>query len=217
MRILGISASPRKEKSQTLVLLKETLEGAEKLGAMTELVQLPDLKIEFCLACEHCHKKKGCIIDDDVFGLLDKFLESDGFILATPVYIRQVTASLKAVMDRSSHFIHCQRLLGKYAGCIVTSGGGRGEEVLDYIKDYVITCGAQYVGGVSTKSPLNQTAKEQARKLGKNLIGAIKERKNYPEQLVQIKKFREFFKDIIWARKDDWIQEFKYWQEKIWL
>lgn len=133
VKILGISASPRKEKSQTLALLKESLSAAGGAGVITELIQLPDLKIEFCLACEHCHKTQGCIIEDDVFLLLDKILESDGFILASPVYIRQVTASLKAVMDRSSHFIHCQRLLGKYAGCIVTSGGGKGEEVLDYV------------------------------------------------------------------------------------
>lgn len=217
MKILGVSASPRKEKSQTQVLLKEALQEIEKLGALTELVQLPDLRIEFCLACYHCHKKKGCIIDDDVFGLLDKLLESDGFIFATPVYIRQVTASLKAVMDRSSHFIHCQRLLGKYACGIVTSGGGRGEEVLDYIKDYLITTGAQYAGGVSVKVPLNRSAREEAKDLGRNLVKAIKEKKQYPPQLNQIKNFREFFKEVIQVRKDDWKQEFKYWQKQGWI
>lgn len=217
IKILGISASPRREKSQTLVLLKEALSAAGNEGAYSELVQLPELEIEFCRACEHCHKKKGCIIEDDCIGLLDKFLESDGFILASPVYIRQVTASLKAVMDRSSHFIHCQRLLGKYAGCIVTSGGGMGEEVLNFVRDYVITCGAQYVGGVSAKAPVSQSTKEESIALAQNLIKAVKEGRQYSEQISKIKNFREFFKSIIRARKDEWRQEFEYWQERGWI
>lgn len=217
MKILGISASPRKEESQTLFLLKEAILATQELGALTELVELPDLKIEFCLACEHCHKKKGCIINDDVFALLDKLLVSDGVIFASPVYIRQVTASLKAVMDRSSHFIHCQRLLGKYVGCIVTSGSGRGKEVLDYIKDYVITCGAQYVGGISSKAPVTKTVKEQTRSFGQKLVKAIKEREEYPEQLKEIENFRKFFKDVIQARKNEWEAEFRYWQEQGWI
>lgn len=217
IKILGVSASPRKEKSQTLILLKESLTVAEREGAVTELVQLPDLRIEFCLACEHCHRKKGCIIEDDVFSFLDRFLEADGFILASPVYIRQVTASLKAVMDRASHFIHCQRLLGKYAAGIVTSGAGTGEEVLNYLKGYLITTGAQYVGGVSAKVPLSETTKEEARDLGRRLMEAIKEKRTYPKQLTQIKDFREFFKEVMIARKDEWKQEYKYWQGQGWL
>lgn len=217
MKILGILASPRKEKSQTLVLLKEALFTIEELGAKTELIQLPELKIEFCLACDHCHKKVGCVIDDDVFWLLDKILNSDGFILATPVYIRQVTASLKAVMDRSSHFIHCQRLLGKYACCITTSGGGQGKEVLDYVRDYLITTGTQYSGGISYKVPLSRSAKEKAKALGNDLVKAIEQKRKYPEQIKQIKTFREFFKEVIKARKDEWEEEFKYWKERGWL
>lgn len=217
MKILAISASPRKEKSQTLILLKEAIQAIKDEGINTELIQLPDLKIEFCLACEHCHKKTGCIIDDDVFGILDKILEADGLILASPVYIRQVTASLKAVMDRSSHFIHCQRLLGKYACCIVTSGGGSGEEVLEYVKDYLITTGAQYVGGVSYKVPLTSEAKLQTAALGQNLIGAIRERRQYLEQLTQIEKFRNFFREVMEIRKDEWRQEYGYWQGQGWL
>ena len=217
MKILGVSASPRKKESQTLLLLNEALLATQKLGASTELVDLPDLKIEFCLACGHCHKKKGCVINDDVFVLLDKFLASDGFILASPVYIRQVTASLKAVMDRSTHFIHCQKLLGKYAGCVVTSGSGRGQEVLDYIRDYVVTCGAQYVGGISSEVPLTESVKEEARIFAQRLVEAIKMRKEYPEQLKEMGNFRKFFKDVIQARKNEWEAEFRYWQKQGWI
>ncbi len=217
MKILGISASPRKEESESLSLLKEALSSIEKSGVRTGLVQLPDLKIEFCLACDHCHKKTGCIIDDDVFGLLDKILESDGLIFATPVYIRSVTASLKAVMDRSSHFIHCQRLLGKYACAIVTSGGGRGEEVLDFIQDYFLITGSQYVGGVSAKAPVNKRCKKEARKLGIDVVTAIKEKREYPEQIGRIKGFRDFFKGVMESQKNEWLEEYKYWQKKGWL
>ena len=134
MKALGISASPRKDKSNTLILLKEAFSVIEKKGYQTELVHLCDLKIEFCRHCESCHKKMmDCPIKDDAHLLLEKMLESDGIIFASPIYINQITGYLKTFFDRSSHFIHCLRLLGKYTGTVATSGGGSQGVVLDYL------------------------------------------------------------------------------------
>jgi multimeric flavodoxin WrbA len=144
-------------------------------------------------------------------------LEADGIILASPNYINQVTASMKALFDRSSHFIHCKRLLGKYIVGVVSSGSGHDKSVLDYIKYYSNTCGAQYAGGVSCRVPLNEDKKSEARKLGKSFQAALKDKKVWPEERKSIQAGQEHFKGIMTRRKDTWTDEYHYWQDKGWL
>jgi len=218
MKVLGISASPRKNKSNTLILLKEAFAVIEKKGYQTALVHLCDLKIEFCRHCESCHKRMmDCPIKDDAHLLLKKMLESDGIIFASPVYINQITGYLKTFFDRSSHFIHCLRLLGKYTGAVATSGGGPHEMVLNYLEHFSTICGAQYVGGVSTTAPVSQEIRDKAGKMGENLAEAIKNKREFPGQMKEIQSRRSYFKRVIEAHKEEWSGEYKYWREMGWL
>jgi multimeric flavodoxin WrbA len=144
-------------------------------------------------------------------------LEADGIILASPNYINQVTASLKALFDRSSHFIHCQRLLGKYIIGVVSSGGGEDKDVLNYIKYYAHICGAQYSGGVSSCAYAIKEKIDDAYQLGKKLAQDIREKRLFSDQIEIIEQGREHFKKLIQLRKDDWKEEYQYWQDKGWL
>ena len=141
-----------------------------------------------------------CPIKDDVHALLDKMLAADGIILATPNYINQVTAALKAVLDRSSHFIHCKRLLGKYLCGVVTSGSG-----------------AQFSGGVSACAYAIEAKKAAARKVGKSFARDMEKHKQYPSQTRAIKQGIAQFGRIMNMRKEHWRGEYAYWKEKGWL
>lgn len=218
MKILLLSSSPRKENSQTLLLAKEVLRGCDKANVKSEIIHLCDLKIEFCRHCEACHKKILCCpIKDDVGAILKSILEADAIILASPNYINHITASMKAFFDRSSHFIHCKRLMEKYIVGVVCSGSGEDKEVLRYIKHYANACGAQYAGGVSSVVPVSDGKKEEGFALGKMLTAAIKEKKLFPEQLNVIETNKERFKRVMEKRKDDWTEEYQYWKDKGWL
>jgi multimeric flavodoxin WrbA len=218
MKILLISSSPHKEQSRTFALAKEVLEGLEGAGTETEVIQLADCHVCFCLHCEACHKKiLNCSVVDSVRAILEKILEADGIIIASPNYINQVTGLMKTLMDRSAHFIHCKRLMGKYVAGVVSSGSGQNKEVLDYIKFYAHTCGAQYTGSASCGMALGPNIIEEAQKLGKKLIEDIREKRVYPDQTKLIEEGRAHFKEIIKLRKNDWEQEYQYWQEKGWL
>ncbi len=218
MRVLLISSSPHKKKSKTFALAEEALRYVSKEGFDSEIIHLDDFRIFFCKHCEQCHKNLlHCSAQDDVALILKKMLEADGIILASPNYINQVTASMKALFDRSSHFIHCKRLLGKYIAAVVSSGSGRDTDVLDYIKFYAHTCGAQYSGGVSSSALLVDEKMDEAYKLGSKFTLDIKGRKIYPEQLELIEKGKQYFKQIIEARKNEWIEEYQYWRDKGWL
>jgi len=218
MKIMLISSSPRKEKSNTFILAKELLKGAIDSGARADIVHLFDHQIDFCRHCELCHKKiMKCPIKDECFSILKKMLEADALIIASPNYINQVNALMKALFDRSSHFIHCKRLLGKYIAGVSTSGSGFDLPVLDYIEYYGHNCAAQYSGGVSSCAYTVSDKLQEAYRLGEKLAGDVKNKKNYPEQAKIIKQGIEHFKKIILLRKDDWQQEYDYWCKMGWL
>ena len=218
MKVLLISSSPHKEKSKTFLLAKEVLRGFSQEGVDCEAIHLDDFRVFFCRHCEECHKKiMHCSVEDDVPAILKKMLEADGIILASPNYINQVTASMKALFDRSAHFIHCKRLLGKYIAGVVTSGSGQDKEVLDYIKFYAHTCGAQYSGGVSSSAQSVEKKMEEAFKLARKLAADIKEKKAYADQLEIVERGKQHFREIIKARKSEWEGEYQYWLAKGWL
>lgn len=217
MKLLLISSSPRRQESNTFLLAKEVLRGCNA-SKILDVIHLCDLSIGFCRHCEECHKKiLHCSIADSVPGILNKMLEADGIILASPNYINQVTASMKTLFDRASHLIHCKRLLGKYIVAVISSGSGQDEDVLDYIKYYAHTCGAQYSGGVSERVPVSKEKMEEAYRLGLRLAIDIKEKRAYLKQIVLIEEGKQHFKEVIKKRKNDWIEEYQYWQDKGWL
>jgi multimeric flavodoxin WrbA len=218
MKVLGISASPRKNRSNTLLLLNQALSAIEKEGFQTEVVHLCDLKIEYCRHCEACHKKMmDCPIKDEASPLIKRMLESEGIIFASPVYIDHITGYLKMFLDRSTHFIHCLRLLGKYTAAVATSGGGPHGMVLDYLKYFSIICGAQYVGGVSTKVPVTEEIQKLAEKLGGNLSEAIRNSKEFPDQMKEIQSRKSFFRRVIETHEKEWPGEYQYWKGMGWL
>ena len=218
IKLLLISSSPNKDKSSTFLLAKEALKGLSSEDVKYEVIHLCDLKIEFCRHLEKCHKKiMDCPIRDGVRIVLRKMLDADGIILASPNYINQVTASMKALFDRSSHFIHCKRLLGKYIAGIVSSGSGRDKEVLDYIKYYAHICGAQYSGGVSSAAPAIKEKAGESAELGRKIISDIREKRTYPDQIDAIEKGKQYFSAVIKARKDYWKEEYQYWLDRGWL
>ncbi|MBI2438502.1 MAG: NAD(P)H-dependent oxidoreductase, partial [Lentisphaerae bacterium] len=217
MKILAICGSPRGKKSQTKVLAEEVLKAAKAKGAAVEMADLSEAHLEFCRACEVCHRKAGCVHHDDAATILAKALAADGLVLASPVYLNQVSAQLKAVLDRSSHFVHCMRLIGKYVAAVTTHGGGDGAEVQAYLKHYANVVGAQWVGGVDARNPLKPADLEQAAALGQTLFTAIQARQQYPDQIKRMESQRQYFRKLITLRKDDWPYEYQFWQDHDWL
>src|SRR5512136_689590 len=145
MKILGINASPRGSKSQTLRLVKAVLDGAKSAGADVELVDVCQLDIEYCNACQVCFKTGACNKKDDFQDLYEKILSSDGMVWGSPNYFRSVTAQMKTLIDRMADAIHCQLFTGKYCCNVATAGHGH-EEVTDYLNAIMINFGAFVVG-----------------------------------------------------------------------
>ncbi len=122
MHVLGIVGSPRLG-GNTDSLVDEVLAGAEEAGASTEKVILNKLNIKPCQACNVCYKTGKCAQKDDMADLLDKMLQSDLWILGTPIYWWGPTAQFKAFLDRWYHPKH-QKFKGKRVILVIPLGGG---------------------------------------------------------------------------------------------
>jgi len=83
------------------MLLHHMLKGARKLGATTEAIQLRDLTIQPCIGCEKCREDQQCTgLSDDMQIIYPKIIQSSGLILISPTHNYNVTAWMKAFLDR---------------------------------------------------------------------------------------------------------------------
>lgn len=221
MKIVGIQSSPRGKHSNTLKLLNAALDGASKAGADVESIDIAKMKIKYCTACDSCHETGVCTIKDDYEVVLKKFLAADGIVLSSPNYITNVTAQLKTMFDRSPLIIHEQLFNGKYGLSLTTAGSDELDFVLGIMDNFMVQCGGKTIGGVGCSVARGPEAMEAAvvksREMGKDLIEAIKEKRQYPEQEARHKAWRERFKYVILANKEQWTHNCDYWMEKGWL
>jgi multimeric flavodoxin WrbA len=220
MKILGIVASPKGEKSQTLKLVQGVLEGAEAAGADTECIDLCKLKIKYCIACGACYVSGTCIHHDDFAGLYAKMLEADGLVWGSPDYFRSVTAQMKTLIDRMADTIHCQLFLEKYGCAVSVAGGLNHAETTGYLNQLLIGFGASTVGAVGAAAavPASLVAAEtEARALGQTLVEAIRSQRVYPEQEAVHREMRARFKHLVAANKDAWKHEYEHWLNQGWL
>ncbi|MFZ3383632.1 MAG: flavodoxin family protein [Candidatus Methanoperedens sp.] len=103
MKVVAINGSARKQ-GNTAILIKHVLSELEKVGIETELIELAGKKIQGCTACYKCFDKKDghCAVKGDIVNdCIDKMTESDGIILGSPIYFADITAQMKALIERS--------------------------------------------------------------------------------------------------------------------
>ena len=99
--------SIHKKRGNTYVIINEFAEGAKEAGAEVEVVLLAEKEIKNCLACLKCWTKTPgrCVLQDDMAELLEKFMKSDVAVMATPVYVHNVTGIMKTFLDRMTPII----------------------------------------------------------------------------------------------------------------
>jgi len=171
MNIVYISGSPRKKNSNTDYLMDIT-------RAITggELVKLVDFHVEPCRSCWGCLKKQACVLDDDFSSVITpRLLQADAIILGSPVYFNNVSAQLKAFMDRTWSLRG--QLRNKIGGSVVVGRRYGAEGATSAIHAFFLkhemipanrgVCGEAFNPGEIRK---DNEAKDAARRLGERII-----------------------------------------------
>lgn len=96
-----LSGSQRKNGNSD-ILCNEFMRGAQESGNKVEKIFLREKKIGYCTACYYCRDNGGkCAIKDDMAEILDKMIDADVIVMASPVYFYSIDAQLKTVIDRT--------------------------------------------------------------------------------------------------------------------
>lgn len=100
-KVLILSGSPRKGGNSDL-LCDAFLRGALESGNEVEKIRITEKKVSPCRACYYCRDHGGaCVYQDDMADILQKIVDADVLVLASPVYFYSINAQLKAVIDRT--------------------------------------------------------------------------------------------------------------------
>jgi len=185
------------------------------------MIDLCDLRITPCTACEGCSFNGICVYDDDMPVLVERMKEADGIIFASPVYIDNVSGQMKIFFDRLADAIHYQVLSGKY-GCSVasthTSGGDTVVAYQDHVLNYLAVIS---VGGISVATGGDAGAidarEADARELGRRLCTAITNGFSEARQEEEIAGNREFFSALVAENRDMRPDDYDRWVRLGWI
>lgn len=99
-KVLVLSGSPRKGGNSDL-LCDQFVRGAEEAGHQVEKIRVAEKNVGYCRGCYGCEKTGQCVLKDDMAEILEKMIQAEVLVLASPVYFYSIDAQLKAVIDRT--------------------------------------------------------------------------------------------------------------------
>jgi len=168
-RVTAFVGSARKKHTHEAV--SQLLDHLSRLEDIEyEIVNLGDYRIELCLGCKLCFEtgEETCPHKDDRDALIDMIAASDGVVFASPSYMFQVSALMKALIDRLAFVGHRPRFFGKTFTSVVTQGLFGGGKIVKYL-DFVGAClGFRTVRGACITA-LEPMTEHEARKIDKTL------------------------------------------------
>jgi multimeric flavodoxin WrbA/putative sterol carrier protein len=217
-KAVALNGSPHEgfgNTSQMLAMLRDYL---TKEGFALEEIFLNQQHIEYCTGCGVCLEKGACWIRDDHKGVVQKLLEADAVILASPVYFRQVTAQMKTFLDRSLGYGHRPRGTWKPGLAVSVSAGWGETEVAQYLAGALRVYGAFAVGqltaiGVGPGGFWGKEAVEgRAQDLARDLARAVKEGRRYPPTDRDL-DYWNFMGGLVKENREFMKADYEHWQK----
>lgn len=152
IHIVSIVGSSRKN-GNTERFVKQVEERVARIASEQHVavsfdhVSLGRMDIQFCRGCRVCFDRgeEYCPLKDTIAGIRDKLGQADGIILASPVYVEDVSGVLKNWIDRMAYHCHRPAFAGKVAGILTTSGMGASSHALHTMAAALNAWGSQTV------------------------------------------------------------------------
>jgi multimeric flavodoxin WrbA len=124
MKVVAVSGSAR-SGGNTARLLETVMEPLIAAGHECELVELAGKDVRGCTACGRCRELK----DEQCHGrkdfgnvVIDKIFSADAVLLGSPTYFADVSAEMKAIIDRTGYVARSQpHLLARKPGAAIVA------------------------------------------------------------------------------------------------
>lgn len=98
-KVLLLCGSPRPE-GNTAQVVEECAKVIRERGLDAEVYSLAGKSVGSCTACYRCKDEGVCVLDDCLNEIIDRLRESDGFIVASPVYFGTARGDVMAALQR---------------------------------------------------------------------------------------------------------------------
>lgn len=114
---------------------------SKEKGNDVELINIRDLDVAYCQACNNCKETGSCKIKDDAVDFISKVQDADNVILIYPIYFGAIPGLVKTLIDRFySVFTHDMVIEGKKRLGIVQTLGSPGDETTITIGEHTAFC-----------------------------------------------------------------------------
>ncbi len=189
MKVVGINGSARKDGNTALVIGK-IFEELSKAGVDTELIQLADYDMHPCRGCFACKGRGNCVFGNDGFcDVFRRMVAADGIILGSPVYSADVSAKMKAFLERGGVVVATnpgmlRRKVGASVSAVRRGGGMATVDTMNHfmLNKEMIVVGSIYWNMVYGKDIGDVLKDEEGmanmRNLGENMAWLMKELNN---------------------------------------
>ena len=137
MKAIAINGSPR-PGGNTEIMLKKVLEPLDAAGWSIEYIRIGGRPLRGCIACFKCFEQKDmrCSVQVDTMNeYLEKIYGAEAVILGSPTYFTDVSAEMKALIDRAGMVALANggALKGKIGVAVVAVRRGGATHVFDTI------------------------------------------------------------------------------------
>jgi len=187
MNVIAFNASARKN-GNTAILINHVLAELQKQGIATELIQLAGKNIHGCRACMKCSENldKHCVMNDDIANdCIEKMIQADGIILGSPTYFSDVSAEMKALIDRAGYVAKAngglfRRKVGAAVVAVRRAGSIHAFDTINhlFLISEMIVAGSNYwnvgIGREQGEVNSDEEGIETMQVLGKNMAWLLK-------------------------------------------
>ena len=203
--------------------LQQTAAGANGSLAF-ETVYLGHHDIGLCRGCRVCFDKgeAKCPLHDDLLVIKAKMQAADGLIVASPVYVDDVSGTTKNWIDRLAHVCHRPEFAGKCVYLVATTGSSPTGHAIRTLRTATMCWGFYVVGEAGFKTgalmpqeKLKAQHGPRAKEIAQALFRAIHEKRFVRPTFLSLMTFK--IQQRAYQQVDKDSIDFKYWHSQDWL
>ena len=216
LKILAICSSAKKGNTYSVLnTIKENYPNID-----FKIMMLKDMNLERCLGCYSCIRlgEENCPLKDDRDTIINEMLESDGVVLASPVYVNSATSLMKIFFERTGYEGHRPRFYDKFAMTIAVCGMFGAKETNKFMSDIFTSYGFDVVSSlelqVATKTEKETLYNHKLITEAFNaFIDKIEKGERDPPPMGQLVRFN-IFKLVSKHQKDYFKADYEYYKDK---
>jgi multimeric flavodoxin WrbA len=194
-----------------------------KLSLEFESFYIGNFNIKLCRGCRVCFDQgeDACPLRDDIPLIRTKMDAADVLLVASPVYVNDVSGQIKNWMDRLAYLCHRPAMGGKCAYAVATVGGGPFRHALDTMNKALLTWGYHLAGQSGFKMGALATTDQlsiyqpEVTKSAEKLLKAAIEKASLNPAFISLLAFR--VQQLTWQNEKPGTLDYVYWQSRGWL